>query len=378
MSQAQPHAEANNSTALIESLLPGYSGERMAEASRTPETMATLRFMVHFWSDLPNSALAGYNFGVHHYILPRATLIPIRPWEIPVILPRVRGMAFTSFTPDGGAFPSGGVGSKVDKKWQYPAVSVQNLLGAYGKDSYNDIGMVELSSLKSESDLEKLEAVLLFKGVMETTDSDGNRGKDLPVETLLTWLNDGGQAFRLLQKALNSGVTAKAGVPPYELNKKTASERGRQMIKNMLTSCQQMSARALSKNTGILEITKADLIAAGKGQKDVKMRLDGRDEFLLEQFPTYSLDTDVERATRANRSVTDAITETGKESNTVLLQMAEQNAATQKMLAESQAQTAQVMQMLLKAQEEKSARDIGLDAVPANTVVDNPETTKDS
>jgi hypothetical protein len=346
---------ADNSGAILESLVPGISKARIGETDTGPETMETVRFVHHFWSDIPNVQLAGYNFGVQHYVLPRMTPIPLRVWPTPVIMPRGRGMVFSSFTSE-GAFPSGGVGSKVSQRFQFPNESLQKLLQAYGKDSPNDIGMIELSSLKAETDQQKLESILVYKAIMETTfDDTGLRGVDLPVERLLTWLDDGGVASKLLQRALNIGVTVKGAQDALPLSKQTAPVKGRKLIEDLYASALRVEDRALNKNTGILEQTKGDLIGASKGQKDVKIKLDLRDEFLLSQFPSYSLDTDVERATRANRSVTDAIQESGKEATESMRVLIENQRHTTELLAQAQAQNAELMKALLGAQQQKDA-----------------------
>jgi hypothetical protein len=133
-----------------------------------------------------------------------------------------------------------------------------------------------------------------------------------------------GEAQQLLIQVLKDGFdVGKAGEPKVLkfAQPARARQRGLRMIESIASAVNSATFRAKDENTGILPKTKADLIAAGKGMRDVKVLADHLDNFLLEQFPSYSLDTDVERATRANASVTNAIREKASDDNLTMREL---------------------------------------------------------
>lgn len=301
---------------LLETLIPGLSNLTLSETGRTAESLDTVRFAFNPWCRILNFSIAGFNFGIQLPWLERMTLIPLRVWKTPVIQPRAGGFAVGAIT-GAGAFPGGGVGSKVEQRIQFPAESRDNLLHAFGPESPNDIGVTELVSLVADTDQGKLESILLFRAVMETPlEEGGKRGIDLELEYLPKFL--AGDALELLRRAVQEGLKVNGKLATL---RNEAVVKGRVMIANIETAVAHATRRAMDENSGILSLTKKDLIAASKGMKDVKVIPDELDNWLLKQFPSYSLDTDVERATRANRSVTDAIQQTGQDNSLTMREM---------------------------------------------------------
>ena len=302
-SQGRPDSPQNQDfSKMLEQVLPGLSKVSLQETARTTESLDTVRFVLNPWTPILNYSLSGFGFGVQIPVLERMDLIPIRTWKTPRIMPRTSPFAL-GVSPTGGVFPAGSVGSIVDRVLQFPAESVDLLVSNYGPNAPNNIGMVELASLASTEDRDKYEAVLLFKAVMKTPFDEGSlRGVDICLEDMPRFLTH--HAPALLKRAVQEGIDG------YRL--KTWQKRGELMIEHIGRAVAEATRVALDSTTGILPRTKEDLIASSKGMKDRKVLPDRLDEWLLTQFPSYSLDTDVERATRANASVTNAIRATGE------------------------------------------------------------------
>lgn len=324
---------------LLESISPGLSSAELANTARTAESQDMVRFVFNPWFPIPNSALSGFGFGVRHYILKRMCLIPIKLWKVPVIMPRSGAFGIGAVT-TAGAFPAGGVGSRVEQRLQYPRESIDNLINAYGAESANNVGMVELRSLAADKDHDKFESALLFRAVMETALEPGLLpGCKVILEDFPKFLRT--EAPLLLRQAFDEGVDFEG--QNRQLSNKTR-KRGELLLPELDASVAAATRRALDEGTGILPKTKSDLIAAGKGMSEVKRMPDKLDEWLLREFPSYSLDTDVERATRANRSVTDAIRATGEENNLTMRELMEMNRQTLAQLAEQGRVNAQLAQ----------------------------------
>lgn len=322
----------------LESLMAGISSAELQAAARTPESLTSVMFAFHPWCPIPNVTLSGFTFGIQHVVLKRMDLVPLKAWKTPIIQPRASGFTVGSITL-GGVFPSGAVGSKVEQQWQFPSESARQLLGSYGRGSVNDIGMVILDSLSADSDLDKLRSLMTFHAVMRTpVDEGGPVAVDLPMEYLPAFLKN--DANKLLQRLVLHGMVVRGEEVRLA---KGGQKRGELMIAGIAESINAATRRATDEGTGILPQTKRQLIGASKGLKDVKVLPDLLDTFLLEQFPSYSLDTDVERATRANRSVTDAIQASGKESALTLRELLDMQRQTLEQLAQANELNRQLM-----------------------------------
>lgn len=326
------------SAALLESLTPGLSAASLAEVGRQEESLDSVMFAFNPWQIIPNVDLKGFRFGVHHVVLPRMSLIPLVTWKNPEFIPRTQGFALAVVTPS-GSFPGGNVGSKIETRLQFPSKSAQILLEAYGDDGANDIGFRVLRSLTADSDTGKIESVLLFRALMETAlDSDVAPGSQWLLEHLPTFLRD--VAPLLLKRAIVDGVDVQGRAVKLPTRSRAKGER---LLAELQSAIAGAHRRALDQNTGILPFTKSELIASGKGLKERKALPDKLDEWLLTQFPSFSLDTDVERAMRANQGVTNAIRESGQENATTLRDLLDMQRQTLDQLAAANALNRELM-----------------------------------
>ncbi len=335
-----------NATVMLNSLVSGLSAEVLQETGRGTESLDSVLFAFNPWCPIPNIELKGFLFGVQYVVLPRLDLIPLKVWKTPVIQPRVGGFAVGAIS-SGGAFPSGAVGSKVDQRLQFPSESARNLLGAYGSDSPNNIGFTVFRSLGADTDAGKLESILLFRAVMKTPLEDGAQpGVDQLLEELPKFL--AGDAVTLLRRAVDKGVVIDGEVAKLS---RTAARKGEVMIEDIRLSVANAAKRALDENSGILPLTKKSILAAEKGLQDNKVMPDELDNWLLRQFPSFSLDTAVERASRANRSITDAILAKGGDDQSVLRELLIMQQQTLEQLARSNA----ITERLMKEREAKAS-----------------------
>jgi len=90
-------------------------------------------------------------------------------------------------------------------------------------------------------------------------------------------------------------------------------------------------------------------VAASKGINDSKALPDKLDQWLLGQFPSFSLDTDVERAARANAGVADAIRASGVQNAQSTSQLIEMFQETLKQLSEQTAINRQLLEERAKS-----------------------------
>lgn len=345
MAQPRPQERSTdvNTSQILKSIASDLTSEVLIETGRTAESIDTVLFGFNPWCPIPNIELKGFLFGVQYVVLERMCLIPLKTWKTPDIQPRLGGFAVGAIT-SGGAFPSGAVGSRVTQKLQFPSQSAKNLLTVYGKDSSTNIGFTVFRSLGGDTDLLKLESLILFRSVMETRlEKDGPRGIDMTLEALPRFL--AGEAPKLLKEVIVNGFDINGDM--FKLSK-GCQHKGELMIEDIVNSVAAATRRALDENSGILPHTKQDLIAAAKGLRDVKVSEDRLDSWLLTQFPSYSLDTDVERATRANRSVTDAIRESGQDNALTLRELLDMQRQTMDHLHESQEANKLLVARLLK------------------------------
>jgi hypothetical protein len=316
---------------LLDSIMTGLTGRSLAIAAKTEESIETVRFMFHPWTPLPNISLQGRKYGVQHNVLQRMELIPLSTWKLPVILPRQGGFAFGGTTGGPfGAFPTGSVGSRVEHRLQFPIESVLNLILAYGSEGPNNIGMVELGSLKGDTDRVKAENILLFKAIMDPA-------QDVILEKMPEYLSE--TAPQLAEAACENGVKLMGRVIPMS---PLAPEKSTVLLREINASI--TAATVAGKR--ILANTKSDLADAKIGQADVKRKLDDLDKWLLGQFPSFSMDSDVERAAQATAGVVDAI-QKGNISGASMEQLVAMQQRTLEELAKSNKMNRQLAERLL-------------------------------
>ncbi len=324
----EPQFSSTSAEAILSQLDSSLVGDVIRQSESRPEHIETAKFAFHPWVDrILNCDLRGFRFGIRHFWLLPRTLIALRTWPIGIIQPRHRrgefavgGFTGASLQSIDGAFPGRNTGAKTVQELQYPSASATMLLNAYGKESTSGIGMVILDSLTAVSPEEKVEAKILFKAVMETPiERDAPEGAGIILEALPKFL--AGDAHRLLERAIGHGVNISGDPDNPQIVKltKRASAKGEKMIGEIEGSVGQATAAGLV----ILSQTKEDLIKARAGQKDVKMVTDKRDNLLLAQFPSFRLDTDVDRAVSATAPLVDALNSRGGgDDSPALVQMA--------------------------------------------------------
>lgn len=302
----------------------------LEETVRAIESTQAVMFAFHTWIPFPNFGSEGFKFNIQHTVLERLTPIYLPVYPKAVIVPRfapgqfaVGGVAPGAVTADGsivgGSIPSRGSAAKVAQVPQLPAESLQELLTAYGR-----YGMVGLHSLSAQTPQETRMSFALFEGVMgaaqsEEEDKAGRRPEDLLLEDFPVWLERG--APRALEYALSRGANLRIPIfekqPPvpgmqpriidYRIEHVSLGsqmeQRGHRLITEVYQSVRQAHEMALNPSDGILPRTKELLdITANKGQGG-KNHLDGQDEWLMRQFPSFSMDTSVERAQKALQGV---------------------------------------------------------------------------
>lgn len=280
---------------------------------RRTESVNTLKFGWHAWDKLNNRATHGvrYGMGGQYAELLRMELIFLPTLEVPKLRPKNNGFAVGKVTPF-GVTAAAAVGSDVETKLQYPSQTAAMLLKAYG-----DKGLIILESLTAEADADKEESILLYEAVMKTVpEGQEMTGVEVIMEDLPAWLRD--EAPKLLSHALKNGVTYDN--VEYKL-KPSARAKGLKMIAELQAGIATSNKAAIT----VLKKTKKELGAANKGINDSKALPDPQDEFLLYHQRSFKLDTEVERAARANESVTSAIRESSSDNTALLQQMVENN-----------------------------------------------------
>lgn len=329
---SRPESADITAAALLESLRPGLSSASLGRATRPVESLDSVLFAFNPWLPFVNFSLKGFGGGIQIPVLNRLELIPLRVWKQPDIQVRPGGFTVGSINTS-GAFPSGSVGSKVTQRFQFPSESAKNLLAMYGSESTSNIGMIVFRFLGGETDKEKLESILLFRAVMETPFDGQRRGCDLLLEELPKFLIE--KAPGLLKDACRIGVALSdkefAGLSP------NAHELGETMIEDIQSSIAAATARATAETTGILSVSKREIIQASRGQKDVKLIADDLDNWLLEQFPSFRMDNDIERSMRATQGIADAINKSGQNQEMTMTQLIELNRLTLEQLANANA-----------------------------------------
>ncbi len=332
----------------------------LEETLREVETIKAVRFCLHAWMPFPNFGPDGFRFNVHYPELPRLEPIVLptvtRP-EIKGPAPRGgfgllgnigtwRGSDTTSgrgeddFSPGFGGNIPAGQGAQVEQVYQRPAESVYNLLTAFG-----GYGLVELKSMASDEGGLEL-SFLLFEAVMGEARSEeeldaGRRPAGLVLEDFPGWLSRGApDAFRYAaaRKKVSRMVRLRDG--RFELRefpfRATPDEEARAeaLISAVAASVKQATTRALNPDNGVLPKTRRLMQVGKNGGVEGKHHHDTLDLFLMGQFPSFPMDTDVDRAQTAVREAVVA----GGENAAAVAEALRRQAEVQEMIARNQAE----------------------------------------
>src|ERR1051325_6524614 len=332
----------------------------LTETVRQVESVKSVKFAFHPWLPISNFGSDGFRFNIPYAVLERLTLIPLAVFRYPRITPRGGQFAFGLSTlgvdPTGfstafevGAVPAMGSQNKVETLMQMPSVSMNALYTAYSK-----FGMVELEALASHDEAKLSENFILFNAVMGLArcDEEGNeleqdleaglRSKHFTLEDLLkpspdlmdprhsrsiSWLETG--APRALRAALK-GVSIKG--QRYAIAQSQIAS-GEKLIEQLKQSVYRAHQAALNPADGILPRTKELLnITANKGTGG-KTHLDNQDSWLLSEYPSFKMDTDVERAQKAMQGAIEAGNQTNDEFKTGVMAILQQQQQTMDLLA---------------------------------------------
>jgi len=266
---------------------PGATIPDLSSTIKRVESVNTIRFVFHPWMPINNLGSDGFAFNVHHLSLDRLKLIPITVFDFTRIINKRSGFSLmSSIVGDIGGIPGRGQ-VELETLMQMPATSVDYLRTAHGAK-----GLVELESLISYDDTGLRYSFGLFQTIFREAQSQediahGHRPPGLLLEHFPNWLEHG--APKLLEDLQGENVN-----------------QGMQLISEIRKSIDLAFEAALSPSVGILPKTKEGLnITANRGTGG-KTHLDAQDEWLLKQFPSFEMDTDVERARSAMQTAIEA------------------------------------------------------------------------
>jgi len=346
----------------------GVNATDMAATIRRAEAVQAVRFAFHPWKPLPNFGADTFKFNVPYPVLPRLSPIALWTVERPIIHENRRGslgmIGVSTYTGSGervshedsvrgfgdssgfgGMVPSGG-GARVTRVPQVPQESVLDLIQAWGA-----LGMEELRSLAASDARELSLSYLLFDAVMlpALDDEDkkaGRRLDNMPLEEYPAWLAD--EAQGVLKHALSRGVYA---ATPQGLERRVLprefEERGEQLIAEISASVHRAVEFAVNPANGVLAKTrKAMQIAKTGAGEGGKTHYDELDEWLMNEFKKFPMDTDVDRAQRAVTTTIKQSAEAEAGIGNGLLAVVRQNQQVLEMLAEGQKQNAQLIRQL--------------------------------
>lgn len=311
----------------------------LSERAVGGDTTQTVRFCFNPWMELSNLDGSGTKFNIPYARIERFRPILLPAFPAPKISPRKAPMGFIGnlVTGDAGdennligmAVASGGVGSHVETVVQMPSTSVEYLLTAWKR-----YGMVELKSLKSDGARELKERVLVFRGVFESGEMPA---VSMILEAWPGWLAD--DAPGVLDRLFSKGV--KLDGDNLRLPEKLLGV-AEQMVTEVSASVARAHEAALSESSGILPNTKALY------ESKQKLTFDKQDRWLLQQFPSFEMDTEIERAQKANEQAMQESAKAGGQTASAMLELAQQNAAILKELAESRKENAATMAAMME------------------------------
>ncbi|HKS27823.1 MAG TPA: hypothetical protein VJS44_08390 [Pyrinomonadaceae bacterium] len=256
------------------------------------EKVKQARFAFHGWMPHPNFGKDTFAFNIPYPVLERLVPIPLRVFPAAVIT-RPKNAGFALLGVGNYDVPSTGSRTNVVQTQQTPEQSMTDLRTAYG-----DRGMVELTSLAAADDTEFVRSLLLFHAVMHPAISEqeldaGRRPADLLLEDFPNWLS--GYAERAYQYALANGLSY--GGQLYEVA--PAHKTVENLIIEISASIEQARVAALDPSIGVLPRTREMLNMAKNRVAGGKNSPDSQDLWLMRQFPSFPMDTDVERAQNA-------------------------------------------------------------------------------
>lgn len=351
----QPQERTVDLSQAMKGFSSSLSQAEIDRSIRQVSSMNTMMFAWHCAGDISNLATNKIRNGTKYVRLPRLTLLPIYPWKVPVIKAKNASFSIGRMSVHGGA-SLGPTGVDVSQR-----VMLAHETRQLWEKWYGAYGFGILDALTTEEDIGKAEAFLLYEAIMKTTREvtvDDQPVRTTPgvkciIEDLPKFLEI--EAPILLEKALAEGVQFAGsdffpGFPPgaYQFSKDRLAmveSKGEEFITNMKTSVEKTTDYVLNDETGILVISRQQLQLAAAHVSGSKARLDKRDEFYSGQFPSFSFDTAVERAQRANEGVISTIRESGAAAGgqqvAILTQLAQSNANQSAILEELRASRAE-------------------------------------
>jgi len=289
----------------IADVLREYNAENVPDLSSTikrVESVNTVKFVFHPWIELKNFGPDGFAFQVQYAVLQRLKLIPIPVFDYARIVPVSNNFSLMSaVVGDIGAIPSRNQ-NKVETLMQMPTTSVEALKVAYSK-----FGMVELASLESFDEQSLRASFMLFGQVFREAEGEadlavGHRPPGLLLEDYPAWLDV--DAPRLLEQLRRAEIL-------------TEMDRAEQLVAELRESIRLAEEAALSPSVGILPKTKEGLNITANHGVGGKTHLDELDVWLLKQYPSFEMDTDVERARNAMQQAI----ESGNQGNQDLMKL---------------------------------------------------------
>jgi hypothetical protein len=339
----------------------GVAAGDIQETVREVESVKAIRFAWHPWMNLDNFGPDTFRFNVPYAVLPRLDPIPLWTVPRPFIHSRQQGslgmlgvstyVGTGEYNPEGvrgygdssgfgGSVPSG-AGARVTRIPQKPAESVKDLLQAWGK-----VGMTELVSLAAVDEAELVLSYDLYEAVAgeaknEEEEEAGRRPAGMPLEDFLftpylapfglpsrSWLEQG--APRALEYALRLKKIPKS----YE-------SAGLQLISELTDGVSRAHAFALDPANGQLPKTRKLMQIAKQGGGEGKTHFDEQDLWMMREFPSFPMDTEVDRAQRA---LSEAVSEGNRDQTgmaTAVLALAEE-------MREGRKQTDEILKLALK------------------------------
>lgn len=344
------------------------------EVVRRVERVQAVRFAFHVWKEHPNFGADTFRFNIPYPEIPR--LVPISLPVLPaaeivstgkaVLMGAVLSGSMISM-PDVSDLGGGTVGemqtaqpvpgsrsaANVRQREQPPHESIYALKTAYGK-----YGMVELVSLAAGDKEEAVRSFAVFAAVMGAARNDeeikiGRRPRDLVLEDYPLWLQTG--APDALKHAVDNGADVPVALynedgmftgqetRRFQLGEDDA-KRGERLIIEIMGSVGQAHQAALDPSNGVLPLTRDALNTFRNGGQGGKNRLDELDMWLQKQFPSFPMDTDVERSALAlqdtvkqgaagTEAIAGALLAVAQQNQMILEEMAAQRKQTDEVLA---------------------------------------------
>lgn len=312
VSESEIAVGAKDLAAVMRGFQTPLSARQIEQNIAQAQSIQTMRFVWHCAANINNRGINKTRENMIYPELPRMTLIPLYSWPVPVIRARNAQFSIGHFTQYGASLgPTGTtVGQRSMLSWESKL-----LLEKW----YGPVGCLALESLTTDTDTGKAEALLLYEAIMTNTrplgdeQKHGTPGVDVVIEDLPKFLEE--EAPLLLQYAMKHGVTFKGSDfwPQYPAGRyrirDDSYDKGLLLIEDFKRNVEVTLDHIQNDETGVLVVTRGQLKQAEAGVKDSKSRTDRRDEFYLRQCPSFSMDSAVERAQIASRSVVKSIEE---------------------------------------------------------------------